>query len=113
MTPNIFSELITNLPEADIPFQGVRGWISQGADHQILFFEIDAAIGKIPEHRHGAQWGVVVEGEMELDIAGDVRVYKNGDHYFVPDHVAHSATFRKKTWAIDFFADKNRYAPKA
>ncbi|GAG38095.1 unnamed protein product, partial [marine sediment metagenome] len=33
-----YSELITGLPLADIPIQGVSGWLSQGADHQIVFF---------------------------------------------------------------------------
>ena len=41
-----FPEIITKLPEADIPFEGVKGWISQNVDHQVVFLEIDA-IGKV------------------------------------------------------------------
>lgn len=33
-----YPEPITSLPEADIPFEGVRGWLSQGPDHQVVFF---------------------------------------------------------------------------
>jgi quercetin dioxygenase-like cupin family protein len=106
-----FPDIISNLPEADIPFEGVRGWISQNVDHQIVFLEIEA-IGKVAEHSHCAQWGIVVEGNMELTIGGETKNYQKGDSYFVPDGVLHSAEFNKKTWAIDFFADNNRYLPK-
>ena len=74
MNQPFFPEIITGLPEADIPFQGVRGWLSQGRDHQIVFFEIEP-IGEVSAHRHGAQWGVVFEGEMELTIDDETNIY--------------------------------------
>ena len=36
----LLPELIRKLPEADIPFPGVKAWLSQGSDHQIGFFDI-------------------------------------------------------------------------
>lgn len=107
----IYPEILTNLPEADIPFDGVKGWISQSEDHQIVFMEIEA-IGIVPEHSHGAQWGIVVEGEMELTIGGNTKTYVKGDIYFIPEEVVHSANFLSKTWVIDFFADKLRYSSR-
>ena len=103
-----YPQIISGLPEADIPFDGVRGWLSQAQEHQIVFFEIEA-IGEVKAHKHGAQWGVVFEGEMELTIGGDTRVYTKGDSYFIPEGVLHSAIFRTKTYLMDFFADKDRY----
>jgi quercetin dioxygenase-like cupin family protein len=108
---DFYPETITSLPEADIPFEGVKGWLSQSENHQIVFFEIEA-IGGVAEHKHGAQWGTVFEGEMELNIGGEIKCYKKGDSYFIPEGVLHSASFKKKTWLMDFFADKNRYLPK-
>lgn len=107
-----YPEMIKNLPEADIPFEGVKGRLMQGADQQIVFFEIDP-IGEVAEHRHGDQWGVVFEGEMDLTIGGKTQTYRKGDHYFVPAGVPHSAVFKQKTYLMDVFADKGRYLPKA
>ena len=106
-----YPDIISGLPEADIPFEGVRAWLSQAEDHQIVFFEIEP-IGEVKAHKHGAQWGVVFEGEMELTIGGETKVYKKGDHYFVPEGILHSAVFKTTTWLMDFFADAHRYLPK-
>jgi quercetin dioxygenase-like cupin family protein len=111
MTQEIFTDLIKNLPEADIPFKGVTGWISQSHDHQIVFMEIEA-IGEVAEHSHGAQWGIVVDGKMDLTIGGVTKTYTKGDHYSIGDSELHSAVFHTKTYVIDYFADKERYKSK-
>jgi quercetin dioxygenase-like cupin family protein len=102
---------IKNLPEADIGFKGIRGWLSQGSDHQIVFFDIEP-IGEVTEHSHGAQWGIVIDGEMDLTIGGVTRTYKRGDSYVIPEGVKHSAVFKKRSLVLDFFADKERYKAK-
>ena len=107
-----FPKIITGLPEADIKFTGVRGWIAQGDNHQIVFFEIESS-AQVSEHSHGAQWGIVVEGEMELTIEGKTRVYRKGDDYFIPAQAKHSAKFLAKCRVIDFFNEKARYKPKS
>ena len=35
----IFPEPIRNLPEADIPLSGIKAYLSQAENHQILFME--------------------------------------------------------------------------
>ena len=106
-----FPDFITSLPEADIPFPGVRGWISQAPNHQVIFMDIDP-IGSVAPHRHGEQWGLVVEGEMELTIDGVKRRVRAGDSYHIPANVEHSATFPTRVRVIDVFADVSRYRPK-
>lgn len=106
-----YPEMIMQLPDADIPFEGVKGKLMQGEHQQTVFFEIEA-VGEVAEHKHGDQWGVVFEGEMELTIGGEKKIYRKGDHYFVPSGMLHSAVFRQKTWLMDVFADHDRYAAR-
>ena len=108
MTREAFPELITGFPAADIPLEGVKGWISQADDHQVVFFEIEP-IGEVPPHSHGAQWGILVEGEMELTIGGETRRYGPGDSYFIPEGVVHGARFLSRCRVIDVFADRDRW----
>ena len=106
-----YPDSITSLPRADIPFDGVTGWLSQGADRQVVFFDIEP-IGVVPPHSHGEQWGIVVEGEMELTINGETATYGPGDSYHIPAGVVHGATFRTRARVIDVFADPDRYRAK-
>jgi len=107
-----FPELITDLPEADIPFEGVKGWIAQGEVHQLVFFEMEP-LTQASEHSHDApQWGIVVEGKMELTIDEKIMVCEKGHEYFIPAHTKHSARFLSKCRVVDFFGEKMRYQPK-
>lgn len=111
MADDFYPPEIRNLPEADIPFEGVRGWLLQGQSGSIVFFDI-APIGQVPPHAHGAQWGIVLDGEMELTIAGKTRTYRRGDRYYLPAGTEHAATFKTRFFAIDFFAERDRYRPR-
>jgi quercetin dioxygenase-like cupin family protein len=106
-----FPKLISGLPQADIAFKGVKGWLSQAKDHQLVFMDI-APIGEVAPHAHGAQWGIVVDGEMELMIGGTKHVFRKGDSYYIPKGTVHAARFTTRTFVIDFFADRNRYKAK-
>ena len=104
----VFPDLIKQLPEADLHFPGVRGWVFQGQTNQVAFFEI-SPLGDVEAHSHGAQWGVMLEGEMELTIAGVTRTYKKGDVYYIPSGAMHSGRFPKEMKSLDFFEDPDRY----
>ncbi len=106
-----YPEMLRGLPEIDVPFEGVRGWLLQGSDKQTVFFDIEA-IGEIPPHSHCAQWGIVVEGKMRLNIGGKSKVYAKGEWYYIPEGVAHSATFLTRFNAIDVFDEPQRYKIK-
>jgi quercetin dioxygenase-like cupin family protein len=102
---------ITSLPRADIPVDGVVGYLFQGTDHQIVFMEFAGDVA-VPSHSHGAQWGVVLEGHMDLVIGEVERTYRKGDHYSISSGVSHSARVAAGSVVMDFFEDPNRYKPK-
>jgi mannose-6-phosphate isomerase-like protein (cupin superfamily) len=111
MGKKVFPEMITDLPEIDIPFEGMKGWLLQGIDRQVIFLIIEP-IGKRPEHYHGEEWGVVIEGEVELVVDGVKKVYRKGDEYHIPAGIFHSATYRTQFKAIAVFAEANLFKPK-
>lgn len=108
----LYPEMISCLPEIEIPIPGVRGWLLQGEHHQVVFFEIEAGT-QIPPHSHCAQWGLMVKGKISLTIGGQTRVYGKGGRYFIPAGVVHAATFPSRVRVIDVFDDPARYRPKA
>ena len=110
MVKDKFPEIISSLPGADISIDGVRGWIAQGKEFQIVFFEI--APGKIPAHSHSAQWGIIIEGEMTLTIEGETKRYGKGDSYYIPEGAIHYAECHTFVRALDFFAEPQRYKLK-
>jgi len=106
-----FPDIILRLPEADIPVEGVTGYLMQGDTQQIVFmsFSRDA---EIPEHSHEAQWGVIIDGEIELTVDGKTRVLGRGDTYFIPGGVGHSAHAKKGYKDITLFDQVDRYPIK-
>jgi len=107
-----FAKIITDLPEADVKVNGIKAWILQGENHQLIFFEMEPT-AKVPEHSHSyPQWGMVVEGKMKLTINGKARLYEKGDDYLIPAQANHHATFPSKSRVIDFFSEKTRYRAK-
>ena len=74
-----YPEIIRNLPEIEINREGIKGWLLQDENHQLVFFEIQTT-AKIPEHSHGAQWGIVIDGEMNLTLMDQKRFIKKEIH---------------------------------
>lgn len=108
-----YPKVIMDLPEADIPFKGVKAWIVQTESRQLIFFEMqpDAIV---PEHSHSyPQWGMLIEGGMKLTVDGKTRTIRGGDEYLIPAHAKHSVTFLAKTRVMDLFLEKTRYKAKA
>lgn len=107
----VFPEPIRNLPEADVPIKGIKAYLSQAKNHQIIFmeFELDA---DLPEHSHAAQVGIVLEGRIDLVIDGKEKTYTKGDRYYIPEGVKHSGRIYAGYADITFFNEPNRYSMK-
>jgi len=107
----IFPQPIRDLPEADIPLDGIKAYLSQSNSHQIIFMEFEKDVD-LPEHCHAAQIGVVLEGKIELTIGGERTAYTKGDRYYIPEGVLHSGKIHAGYADITFFNEPNRYARK-
>ena len=107
----VFPDPILRLPEADVPLDGVRAYLSQSEGHQVVFMEFSKDV-VVPEHSHESQWAVVLEGRIDLVIGGETRTLGKGDQYFVPKGVKHSAKIYAGYADVTFFNQKDRYRRK-
>ncbi len=103
-----FPELITDLPQADIPIQGLQSYLLQGINHQVVFMIFESNV-TVTEHTHEAQWGIVLGGEIELTINGIKKIYQKGDSYFIPKDIPHSANIKAGYKDLTIFNQKDRY----
>jgi quercetin dioxygenase-like cupin family protein len=108
----VFPKPVQNLPEADIPIKGLKAYISQADNHQIVFMQF-AEETLVPEHSHESQWEIVLEGRVEVSIDGTKRVFSKGDRFFIPNEVKHSARVFAGYSAFAFFNQADRYKVKS
>ena len=106
-----FPEIITDLPAAELPIDGLSSYLFQGEHQQFIFMSFDDDV-EVPEHSHEAQWGVVLDGQTELTVGGRRRVLEKGDTYFIPKGVPHSARIRRGYKDLTLFHQRDRYRPK-
>lgn len=106
-------EIITRLPEADLPFppDSVRASVLPSPKGQLVFFRFLKDM-EVPAHSHGAQWGTVLEGQVEMTIGGETRMCGPGTSYYIPAGVEHSARLPAGSKVIDFFEEPERYRLK-
>lgn len=105
-------DFVCALPEAELPFAGLRGWLLQSDAGQVLFMEADGEV-IVAEHSHGNQWGVVIDGTIDLTIGDVTRTYAKGETYVIPGGTLHRARIHAGFQAIDYFVDRDRYRTRA
>ena len=70
---------------------GVRTRTFWGENLLMSMVEFDAG-SAVPNHtHHHEQGGIMLEGELEMNIDGDSRPLKPGDVYIIPGNVEHWA----------------------
>ncbi len=107
----VFPDPIKNLPEANIPLEGIKAYLSQSDTHQIIFMEFAKDV-ELPEHSHAAQIGIVLEGRIDLMIGGNKGTYTKGDRYYIPEGILHSGKIYAGYADITFFDEPDRYSRK-
>ncbi|MFN8224812.1 MAG: cupin domain-containing protein [Gaiellales bacterium] len=103
-----FSPLIRSFPQVENPVVPLNGWLLHGPEAVAMFYELpDGA--DLPEHVHGAQWGVVLAGQVDFTIGGETTTFRPGDTYAIEPGVPHSAHMYPGTVGIDVFGDPHPY----
>jgi quercetin dioxygenase-like cupin family protein len=108
---HVYPKIIVTLPEADVPLDGARAYLSQSDTHQIIFFEFEKDV-YLPEHSHEAQWEYVLHGKVDLWVDGVKHTYKKGDNFFIPKGVKHAGKIYAGYASVAFFNQKDRYKKK-
>ena len=106
-------DFIISLPAIDAPFppSKVKTHALKSDRGLMVFFEILEDM-ELPPHSHKAQWGTVLDGQIELTIGDKTRIYRPGDSYNIPAGVVHSGKIPAGTKVIDVFEEPERYKLK-
>jgi quercetin dioxygenase-like cupin family protein len=109
-----YPDFINAFPSLDVPFPDdvVRTSVVRSDNGLVVFFTFQKDM-KLPLHAHGAQWGTVLEGEIDFTIGGVTRTYRPGDSYAIPAGVEHGAMIKAGTRVIDVFEEPDRYPIRA
>ncbi|MCV6593644.1 MAG: cupin domain-containing protein [Silicimonas sp.] len=108
-----YPDFIQSFPGLDVPFPEdvVQTAVIRSEAGLVAFFTFLKDM-ELPPHAHGAQWGTVVEGELDFTIGGERRIYRAGDSYDIPAGVEHGALIKAGTRVIDVFEEADRYPVK-
>ncbi|QIN78568.1 cupin domain-containing protein [Rubrobacter marinus] len=106
-----FPAWIGDLPEVDAPFNGLEGRLLSGPRGQTVFFVATKDLDVTP-HSHGAQYGIVLAGRVELRKGGEERVLGPGETYEIAAGEEHAARVAAGTALVEVFQEPDRYAPK-
>ncbi|MBD3677835.1 MAG: cupin domain-containing protein [Rhodobacteraceae bacterium] len=108
-----FPAFMQAFPGLDVPFSEDVVSINavRSDDGLVAFFTFHQDM-VLPPHSHGAQWGTVVEGQIEFTIGGETKTYGPGDSYDIPAGVEHGAKIAAGSRVIDVFEEADRYPLK-
>ena len=103
---------ILKLPKIEVRVDGVAGFSLHDDEKQVVFFVFEEGVS-FPDHSHCDQRGIVISGEMTMEIDGQTNLYQPGDSYEVPEGVVHRANFSTRTILVDMSDAPNRYTTSA
>ena len=76
-----YPDFILALPALDVPFPEdlVTTHAIRSDRGLVVYFSVHKDM-EVPEHSHGAQWGSLFHGEIELTVAGETRTCRPRRH---------------------------------
>lgn len=109
-----YPDFMQNLPAIEIPYPDdvVRTNALRTDDALVVYFTVLKDC-EIPEHHHGAQWGHLIHGRIELTVNGKTRICNPGDSWDIPAGAPHSAKIKAGSLLMDVFEESDRYPVRA
>jgi mannose-6-phosphate isomerase-like protein (cupin superfamily) len=101
-----FPESIRRLPRTKLA--GLDAFVHDRSDSQVVFLEApsDRPEVVVPTHTHDVEWGVVIEGEIEMTLDGRVEIHRAGSTHLIASGVPHSFRFRPGTSSVHYFVER-------
>ena len=59
----------------------------------------------VPTHTHDVEWGIVVEGEIEMTLGSRVERHPAGSTHWIPAGLPHSFRFAPGTSSVHYFVE--------
>lgn len=107
-------EFADALPALDLPFpeEVVSSYVVRSDTALAVFFRFHRDV-ELPEHSHKGQWGMVIEGQLDLTMNGATQVHRSGSHYSIPSGTPHAARAHAGSVIFDIFEEPDRYPVRA
>ena len=104
---NVFTKLFSESKDVkwEVPAPGMRRKI-MAYDESLMLVRVEfekGAVGTLHSHHH-VQITHVESGMFEVEIAGEKKVLKAGDVFYVPPHAIHGAVCLEPGVLIDVFS---------
>ncbi|MEZ0075395.1 cupin domain-containing protein [Planotetraspora sp. GP83] len=102
-----YPEFFDKMSKLNVP-DGVRAWVMSDRA-QVVFYELPEGSPPADEQTEGAEWGLIVEGKVEITMNGETRTYGKGDTYYIPGGVPHRVVNHPGVVGIDVFERPDRF----
>ncbi|KMS73589.1 hypothetical protein ACM01_17755 [Streptomyces viridochromogenes] len=104
----MYPDFIKMLPLADVNFPGAEARLISGSYGQVAFWRFEEG-GSVPPHRHGAQLGIVLRGQVTLTVEGVTHTWQAGDVFNIDENDEHSATVAPGTYVVEVYQESDRH----
>ncbi|MFJ5803761.1 cupin domain-containing protein [Streptomyces decoyicus] len=104
----MYPSWIDDLPKVDTTFSGASGALIDSPSGQVVLWNFPEG-GVVPPHRHGPQIGIVIAGQVDLEVAGTVTSQLKGDFFTIANDEEHAARVHPGTQVIEIFQEPGRH----
>jgi mannose-6-phosphate isomerase-like protein (cupin superfamily) len=106
-----FPDSIRRLPRTEL--SGIDVYVHDAGSSQVLFMELPSGrtAVEVPTHTHDVEWGVVVEGRIDMVIDGRAEPHPAGSQHLIPARVPHSFRFHPGTSSVHYFVERRVSLP--